>query len=76
MFAWLTTTYACRYTAAQLALRYGFPVITKPTNQWVAIIELTSPGATTGWSESDFKAYCGQVGAAPSPSPFLHPQPQ
>jgi kumamolisin len=55
------------YTASQLALRYGFPVITKPTGQYVAIIELTSPQTTTGWSENDFKAYCGQVGIPEPP---------
>ena len=48
------------YTAAQLALRYGFPVLTQPTDKYVAIIELTVP-AGSGWSETDFKAYCEQV---------------
>ena len=56
-----------RYTAAQLALRYGFPTLTEPTKQYVAIIELTSKEAPTGWSENDFKAYCAQVNKRPSP---------
>ena len=42
-------------------MRYGFPVVSKATDQYVAIIELTSPQSTTGWSENDFKAYCGQA---------------
>ena len=55
-----------RYTASQLALRYGFPVVTKPTERYVAIIELTSKGTPTGWSENDFKAYCGQASTGPA----------
>jgi len=55
------------YTSAQLAVRYGFPVVSKATDQYVAIIELTSPQSTTGWSENDFKAYCGQASMWLSP---------
>jgi hypothetical protein len=66
----------CRYTAAQLALRYGFPVVSKPTEKYVAIIELTSKEVTTGWSENDFKAYCGQVKAELWLSPALPSWPQ
>ena len=48
------------YTAAQLALRYGFPVVTQPADNYVAIIELIG-SAGSGWSEDDFKSYCEQV---------------
>ncbi len=48
-------------------MRYGFPVVSKATDQYVAIIELTSPQSTTGWSENDFKAYCGQASMRISP---------
>ena len=48
------------YTAAQLALRYGFPVITEPADNYVAIIVLILPGGS-GWSENDLKTYCDQV---------------
>ena len=58
------------YTAAQLALRYGFPVVTQPANNYIAIIELVIPEGS-GWSKDDLKAYCDQVRIPQAPSlPF------
>ncbi|CAL5221913.1 g4183 [Coccomyxa viridis] len=47
-------------SAPQLALRYGFPVVTQPADNYVAIIELITPGGS-GWSKDDFKTYCEQL---------------
>ena len=53
------------YTAAQLALRYGFPVLTESSKFWVAIIELSTP-VGTGYSPKDVTKYCKQVQIIPS----------
>lgn len=45
------------YTAASLAAMYGFPKLTAPSNQWVAIISLGG-----GISNNDVSAYCQQYG--------------
>jgi hypothetical protein len=51
------------YTAAQLALRYGFPVLKNTAKVWVAIIELSTP-VGTGYSMKDVTKYCKQVRTA------------
>ncbi|EIE19960.1 subtilisin-like protein [Coccomyxa subellipsoidea C-169] len=55
------------YTAAQLALRYGFPVLTEPSKFWVAIIELSTPMGT-GYSPKDVTKYCKQLGIKEPPT--------
>ena len=45
----------CVRVPQELAARYGFPVITKKSRFWVAILEFGS-----GFLESDLKSYCTQ----------------